>query len=640
VILFPLLAIVGYIVVLTRATRWPAEVAPLVAISGIIIVLFWSGLNGMLVAGSVAVLIGGLIALCIGVVPRLFRRSLMDCVTPGVAAFVALVIFHWLRVGNAHLSSWDEFAHWGLQSKMITLTGALVSADSAVEFKDYPTGAALFHHFVNVATGYVEGNAIAAHGTITLAAIVTVLQRLRWRDSLAAFGLLLTAYQSVYALGQGFDTLLIDQVVGAVFGGTLATYFLTQDGRVSASLSAVPGLLVLPLLKEIGFQLALMAAGIVILDLATSYWTRRIVGRFGQRPAGLASGVAVCALILIFAPVASKMGWDQHRRNIQATDTFARPSPVETLRRSLSSQATNRDRVTLQAFANAVTNESLVIPDGIPVAQRLGVASPGLSFFLTTPFWLMLFAAFALPIATMQVDRAAATRASVVQICLALGFAAYALGHLIAYLDLFGEYEGTRVVSFARYMRTYLLGWAVAALAFVNLGWRGGWRPSLNRAVLGSLVALAIVFMPERGIRLLAHGPAPMIATRATLLQPLRRVEAAAGSGDKVYLLFQHTNGFEHWIAKYELAPLRTNLDCWSVGVPWGPDDVWTCPLTPSELAVRLKRYDYVFIGQTNDGFWDRFAPLFASGARSSVPALFAVQPGAGGLVALTAIDR
>lgn len=644
-ILLSLLAVLGYGLALARSARWSTEAALFSVICLMMTFLFWAGFFGVLLAAAWVLLGGGLIALASALVPTTFQRPLSACVTPGLLAFVALSVIHWLKLDNAYVWSWDEFSHWALQGKVISLTHALPAKDDPVVFKDYPPGAALLQYVSNLGLGFSERNAIAAQGTITLAAIVTVLQGFRWRQSFGAFAVLMIAYGLVYLLGQGFNTLLIDQPIGAVFGATLVAYFLSRAATPNRLFVAVPGLLALPLMKAVGLQLAFLVAAIISLDVIlgwTASWRTQGNALVGPRRLQRAAVLSLAALFI--APLVSKAGWDNYTRRIEAAESFRiRPSIDQVLRSLSPSSASERDRATIGAFEHAFGNQSATIVDELPLVQVLLDEFPHLQTLeltktnppqlsaLTSMHWLVLFVMLSVPLSLAQAADGSARRFVALQTCLAVGFAFYAFGHLIAYLYAFSEHEGTQVASFARYMRSYLLGWALVLLALSALACREG---RCRRAMLIGITVCAFLsfgFLPARAVQFFEGTTSGMIPKRAALQPQLGRIKTLVDPKRSVYIVFQNTNGFEYWIAKYELAPIRTNVDCWSVGLHYGKEDAWTCDLSPEQFYSKLREYDYVYLGRTDQVFWQRFANLFPHGSASHDAFLFAVRTSADG---------
>jgi hypothetical protein len=53
----------------------------------------------------------------------------------------------------------------------------------------------------------------------------------------------------------------------------------------------------------------------------------------------------------------------------------------------------------------------------------------------------------------------------------------------------------------------------------------------------------------------------------------------------------------------YLILPNKNNWGCWSVGKPYGSQDVWTCDKSIAQLLIG---YDYLVVGNGDDNFWDQ----------------------------------
>lgn len=633
-IFLPLVAILGYSFAISRRLRWPVEVALFSVVCSLMVWLFAAALVGLLEVAAWALLCGGLVLLATEGWHGRARRW----ITPGLFAVIAVTLLHWIRLRGASTWSWDDFSHWMLQGKVIALSHALPAKDDPVVFKDYPAGAALFRYFMNLGSSFNEGHAITAQGLITLAAIGTVLQDAKWSQWPGALALFVIGYLSVYLLGDGFNTVLVDQALGSVFGATLAVYFLAPADRASSVWRAAAGIAALPLLKPIGFHLAVLATAIILLDQMIR-WAAIRKFRVQLSPEDHRSykrHLAVAGLIVTL-PFITLAGWQHYAGQVQDRPTFdGRPSASQVFR-IFSPQATDRDRATIGAFASAFSNESATIIDQLPNLQAIIDSSPALQRLklattnppqlvpIPTMQWVIILALAGVGICMVQ-STGMRMRSLSLQFCLVFGFGFYAFGHLLVYLFAFSEHEGRTVASFGRYMRTYFLGWSIVLSALIALACRDGtWRRPLQIAtVIMSLMALA--FLPSRAMKLLLEPAPPMIPQRAELQAPLELIKRHVAAGTRVYAVFQNTNGFELWITKYELAPVGSNVDCWSIGRPYGAGDVWTCDLTATELRKRLLGYDYLYLGRVDERFWERFAEAFPGVALSRNALLFELQ--------------
>jgi hypothetical protein len=86
----------------------------------------------------------------------------------------------------------------------------------------------------------------------------------------------------------------------------------------------------------------------------------------------------------------------------------------------------------------------------------------------------------------------------------------------------------------------------------------------------------------------------------------------------RVYSSWSGSNGLEHVITFFELRPHEMNIGCFSLGGKRHKDDIWSCDWPPALLRSKLKSYDYFFLGQDDQIFWDTYQSLFVAGARQS----------------------
>src|SRR5699024_11021678 len=106
------------------------------------------------------------------------------------ALFLGVSIYE--NLGNAFIG-WDEFSHWGLAVKSMTLLDALhTSPASIATFKDYPPAATLFEYFfTRSAPAFREDAALIAMNLLFFSLVMQAFALTRGRGR-AGQGLLLT----------------------------------------------------------------------------------------------------------------------------------------------------------------------------------------------------------------------------------------------------------------------------------------------------------------------------------------------------------------------------------------------------------------------------------------------------------------
>ena len=102
--------------------------------------------------------------------------------------------------------------------------------------------------------------------------------------------------------------------------------------------------------------------------------------------------------------------------------------------------------------------------------------------------------------------------------------------------------------------------------------------------------------------------------------------QAGIEPGDRVWIIAQHTTGFEYWVLRYSLMENETNSGTWSLGSKADENDVWTVEKSASEWAQDLADYDYVVVLNSTDSFTEKFGELFENQAELMGNAVFAVD--------------
>jgi hypothetical protein len=95
---------------------------------------------------------------------------------------------------------------------------------------------------------------------------------------------------------------------------------------------------------------------------------------------------------------------------------------------------------------------------------------------------------------------------------------------------------------------------------------------------------------------------------------------------EKVYYVYQGSNGYEKYIFSYLVLPRTTNWSCPSLGTPLYEGDVWTCDIT---LEKALIGYDYLVVGKGDVQFWDANSNYLDQGSVPATRGIFQIlNPG------------
>jgi hypothetical protein len=220
-----------------------------------------------------------------------------------------------------------------------------------------------------------------------------------------------------------------------------------------------------------------------------------------------------------------------------------------------------------------------------------------------------------------------------------VGAIVYTYGLLVLYLFRFGEYEAVRLASYERYLGTYWAGIAlfVALVAIWLVVGSSSSEPLKGSktktegvpelVVAGIVVVSLFVLSPVQKLAEFFANPHGYSSQVRTQFEPVLEQAKLAGiqPGDKVWIIAQHTTGFEYFILRYELLNNRVNEPGWSIGSPFDETDVWTTPKTQAEWGSDLREYDYVLIYGASESFVSEFGGLFENTQEISASTVFEV---------------
>lgn len=650
------LSLSGFALAFSRWLDLALEAAFLPAMSVIVLVSYACALLGILWWAPPLMMVSGLGcgALALGLRGPSRPQQLARLLTPGVVLLWVTMGFLWFRLSPERYGHWDEFSHWGLLVKIFRYVHRLPVSLQEHPLLDYPPGGALVQYYTTYWTNFSEGLTYCGQAILALCGVAPLLQRFRWRQAYLALATLAILYLLSHLFENGPASLLVDLVVASFFGGILATYAMNRPQTVKAYVALILPLAVLPILKEVGWTLALLTVALI----GGARLCEQLVGEQTVADGPAASprrswtwrfvtvGVSTVALmaVLLIAPAIARTTWRQHVKHLNAPPTFAFSLSMEKLRRSFSSEtATPRDRVTIDGFKTALRSRPVnfqhlplietTIQRYWPRYERID-PQPSRS----TSFWVVVLLCLGTVAAACQERRQETVRILVMMVGLLLGCGAYLVGHLLAYLYAFSEFEGTHLASFERYVGIYLLGWAIFTLAaIVRAAVVPGIRGLAAHAVLVLAIAAGVRLAPYEAARFVLDGARPPNEGQRWGLEPkMARLRRVVTPNDTVRIIVQHSTGYEHRVALYEASPAKHG-GYWSIGTPSGPDDIWTVRTTPQQFAAELRQVTLLFIVDPGKTFWNEFGELFPPDQRGRL--LYRVTPNDSGGVTLRAID-
>jgi hypothetical protein len=529
---------------------------------------------------------------------------LKTLLSPGLAIFLALALFSYLLTRGMQLSSWDEFSHWGTIVKATFLYDA-VGPYNPVElgFRSYPPSLSLFEYFVTKLGGpWLEGNIFFAYQLIIWSLFTPFLAQLTWRNWGQLIAVVPLVFVAPLAFFNSMNVTLIDPLLGMLFGYALAIAYVGNILQWRLALHVGLAIFMLTLAKDAGTFMASLVVVLFIVRLLAA--KRNAPGNLSWKNFGLLASMPLLSLIL------SNQSWAALVAARVESPSFQNPIDIGALFGVPSGEGPGHWQEVISTFGFGVSNFPINSDGvlGIPQLQLIilfAILLSGFEWFVSRrmgrPFGLAL-------IGTVTV-----------------GAILYTYGLLVLYLFRFGAYEAVRLASYERYLSTYWAGIALfVALVSIWLvagrvptepaeGAKGKTEGAAEMAIAGAVFLSLFALSPVQKLTEFFSNPHAYSSQVRSQFDPvLEKVkQAGISANDRIWIIAQHTTGFEYWVLRYSLMESQVGAGPWSIGSPADAEDVWTTAFTAAEWAQELKDYDYVVIYRATESFAMEFGELF-----------------------------
>jgi hypothetical protein len=103
-------------------------------------------------------------------------------------------------------------------------------------------------------------------------------------------------------------------------------------------------------------------------------------------------------------------------------------------------------------------------------------------------------------------------------------------------------------------------------------------------------------------------------STARAPFEPIKKAisKAKIPENSKVYIIAQHTVGFEYYVLRYEMTGAQFGKVPWSIGTQRNDGDIWTEPtIDVDKWSTILRDFDFVVMYSTTESFNTEFASIF-----------------------------
>lgn len=599
----------------------PAGLAPLLAVSCVMLWLSLGGVLGVLRLAGWLLYIGafGLAAYSLFFEKRRAWKGLLS--SPGVLLFVAAsaVALVYFALRRPVFSSWDEFSFWGVCSKLVFQNGSLYTTAEKGWFwtSTEKPGLVLLGYFTQFFGGEFQpwkvyfGYALLLFAC--MAALLAPLENRHWRLAVpfGAAALVLPfffgATTRTIFLSKVFLSAYGDLPAGLLLGGALAGYYtLRAAGAKTGAWPALLPLGALALTKDNVFPLVLVAAFLMALD--TCLFTGEKTRQSRMKRAGWAAA-------FFAAPLAAYLVWGRHAAWAAAQNPLTGgeatgASPFGAILPALAqlvgaAPRSERFSAVLAALWQAFADNTEFL-----VSMAGGGA-------LTAVLILLVFALAAF----LAGEKKARLRVGAAAGVTLLGLLGYHFVLLVTFAFI-TKYDGG-IPDYLRYVSSYYSGWMLCALCLLAIAARGALEAGALKAKLaegaallaGGGAALAFAVHVRPGHSVLDYPPDAFDAEHA-----IRRQAEAAGAemqpGERAFFVSQFDDGYYWFRYSYHLLPKI--IDGSNDGGYFGPPLEEEPPegyneMTREELLAYMEERGctYILVHEADEAFAAYYGELF-----------------------------
>ena len=527
----------------------------------IIAVLYVGGIMGMLEYGTVAIAI---VIFCCGIVcvgdsirqRKLFRWSEIY-ITKGTLALLAMICVWLFIIRDRNLLHWDEFSHWGLVVKnMWALDVMPFTSESAVTFKSYPPGIAMFQYFfVDLARGsfkeYLLYYAYNFMAYSFLMPFYSKIQKKSWLVWLMFLFIPLIFRKNYYSI------LLCEGMLGVMYGAMLGHGILrkeAKDKRIN-SIHIILLSALLPMIKSSGYGMVMICLLVFLL-----VWLKE-----GNKQ--------YCRLVFICLAVAtvSRMSWN------------------------LCLKWNNVDTSFYSLEVGGRTGSEIWAIIKVYLSELFWGKKSTSEIALPVIAWCLLFIIVGYLLRRNGFKRT----------YLNLGIFVYLFFVCYVYIFNLSMTTALTLASFSRYVSPVLLG-SCMLLAFLLISY------SNINVIIAYCGLLAVLARPN--VKEQLYNIDEIISKTKTMQDAYYCEEMKELTPrDRVCFIAQNTYGTPYNMAMYVNAPIHFNVcKSYSIGTPSSESDYVTQWVSTEEFREFItNECEYVYIYQANEEFLHLYGEFF-----------------------------
>lgn len=580
-----------------------------IMLSGLI--LYLTAFGGKLSIGFYILILGSICFPLILLTQKVRKKEISDyldrILTPGFFVFCIIYLLIFFLNLNRGFTEWDEFSHWGPMVKEILRLDTFYSdpKSKSLVHQDYPPVIALVEvlwcKFSELfGNGYSERTLYRALQTFILSMYIPTFKntggvyatRKFIFVSAVLYSLLLLSLQLIIPLGEAkiYSTIYIDGAMAIVFAYSVFIITTNKCFDKGYYFQATIALTFLLLTKQMGLVLYLLAVGIFVINILFNKQNR-------EKFKCVKRNFYVILSFFVIPMFVSNL-WSVYVRKLGIKGQFSISSiRINTLLDIMSGNGGEEWQHIawvnfMDRFCHAKLNSS-------PVSLT---------------YWQLIIVLGSLLFVVGRLSKNISKRKHIylLDACLIGGGIAYAGAMMLTYLYAFGEYEGTRIVCYDRYMGTYIFAFlSLIVMIAIDKSWRENKNVCIYIQKIGIVLVVILFFLlPTRQINQLRPALTNTSVAK-DLFEDAERINANTNEDARIYLISQWNNGYDMFRLSYLTMPRTYNGEGYSLGKKYYDEDIWTQDLDPIVWQESLKEWDYLYLKHVDEQFVDKYGIAF-----------------------------
>ena len=547
--------------------------------------------------------------------PKLNLRSLLT----GITWSLPTLIFMRAVPNDFRFTMSDEFPSWAANVKTLFFENRLGDVNSGTRsiasgfYQSYPPAQELIQYFFIQGFGWSEANVMRAQILVISSALVFIFS-LAFKES-NRFGLVgyVSSLVLFYLFGFGFSNILADGLLAIYFATTLV-FIMNRESLKHSQITICLLIGLNILIKPTGFVLA---ATLILVALVFQVMNGTDSPKLDERKITKEKILKVTRVgsQLVVLPLIMYVSWQLHLRRIG----IAPGAEIPSISKVLSPEFRIRWEKTWDAY-KANFFGSLYGPDNL---AGISTTAPNVVRILHISLFSIVVVLALIQFSLVFLGDVSQRKKKIkIAVIVLLSAIAYQIFLLFLYMFFFGEYEGVRAGALVRYSVSFLLGWTIFDLVLI-LQWIKHFK--LKNYLLFFILIPALVIAPSNFFSdAIKVKPSPeKLTARLDVEQIISKTLETIKPKDSVYYIYQQSTGEEKYMFAYLILPNKNNWGCWSVGKPYGSQDVWTCDKSIAQLLIG---YDYLVVGNGDDNFWNETSPYLKPGSNTGRQGIYKVS--------------